>query len=574
MNLYVYTSKSGKTTYYVKNSFRDKTGKSTSRIVEKIGTHEELLKEHTDPKAWAQSYVEELNRLEKEKGMPITVTYSPTKQISERDGTLFYGGYLFLQKIFYELGLHKTCSAISKKYKYEYNLTDILSKLIYGRILFPGSKASTYEETEKLLEGPSFEQHDIYRALEVLSKENDFIQSETYKHSRNAFNRNDGILYYDCTNFFFETEEEAGLKQYGISKEHRPNPIVQMGLFMDGDGIPMAFTIYPGNENEQRSMKPLEEKIIQDFEKSKFIVCTDAGLSGMVNRQFNSIQQRSFITTQSVKKLKAYQKSWALDPDGWKISGEPRKYSILEIQENESLYKQYFDTVFYKEAWFKDENGFEQRYIVSFSLKYKEYLRSVRERQIQRAQKKLERGDVNRKSQTDPDRFYEQLYFTLDGEVADQSKTRINEEKIADEAQYDGFYCVATDLEDDAAQILKVNARRWVIEESFRIMKTDFRSRPVYLQRDDRIKAHFLTCFLALYIYRIMEKRLEETYTCAELLKTLREYKLYQIPGVGYLPCYTKTPTVDALHQAFGFRTDYQINTNTMMKNVFKFTKS
>ena len=365
--------------------------------------------------------------------MPITVTYSPTKQISERDGTLFYGGYLFLQKIFYELGLNKTCSAISKKYKYEYNLTDILSKLIYGRILFPGSKASTYEETEKLLEGPSFEQHDIYRALEVLSKENDFIQSETYKHSRNAVNRNDGILYYDCTNFFFEIEEEAGLKQYGISKEHRPNPIVQMGLFMDGDGIPMAFTIYPGNENEQRSMKPLEEKIIQDFEKSRFIVCTDAGLSGMVNRQFNSIQQRSFITTQSVKKLKAYQKSWALDPDGWKISGDQGKYSILKIQEDENLYKQFFDTIFYKEAWFKDDNGFEQRYIVSFSLKYKEYLRSVRECQIQRAQKKLERGDVNRKSQTDPDRFYEQLYFTLDGEIADQSKTRINEEKIADE---------------------------------------------------------------------------------------------------------------------------------------------
>lgn len=574
MNLYVYTSKNGNTTYYVKNSYRDESGKSTSRIVEKLGTHDELLRSHSDPKAWAKAYVDELNRQEKEKALPVTVTYSPTKLISERDGMLYDGGYLFLQRIFYELGLDKTCREISKKYKFEYNLTDVLQKLIYGRILFPRSKAGTYEEAGKLLEKPSFEQHDIYRALEVLSEENDFIQSETYKNSRKAVNRNDGILYYDCTNFFFEIEEEAGLKQYGVSKEHRPNPIVQMGLFMDGDGIPMAFTIYPGNENEQHSMKPLEERIIHDFEKSRFIVCTDAGLSSAANRQFNSIQQRSFITTQSVKKMKADRKSWALDTKGWRISGDKRVYSIREIQDDPELYKTYYETVFYKEAWFKEDNGFEQRYIVSFSLKYMEYLRSVRERQIQRAQKKLERGDVDRKRQTDPERFYEQLYFTQDGEIAEESQTRINEKAIAEEEQYDGFYCVATDLEDDAAQILKVNARRWEIEESFRIMKSDFRSRPVYLQRDDRIQAHFLTCFLALYIYRIMEKILEEKFTCAELLKALREYKLYQVPGVGYLPCYTKSPVVDTLHEVFGFRTDYQINTNSMMKKIFKLTKS
>ena len=556
MNLYIYTSKSGKTTYYVKNSFRDQNGKSTSRIVERIGTHEELLQQHNDPKAWAQAYVDELNRQEKEKSIPVTVTYSPTKLISERDGILYYGGYLFLQKIFYELGLHKTCRSISKKYRFEYNLTDILSKLIYGRVLFPGSKASTFEEAGKLLEKPSFAQHDIYRALEVLSKESDFIQSETYKHSRKALNRRDGILYYDCTNFFFEIEEEAGLKQYGVSKEHRPNPIVQMGLFMDEDGIPMAFTIYPGNENEQRSMKPLEEKIIHDFEKSRFIVCTDAGLSGMANRKFNSIQQRSFITAQSIKQMKADRKKWALDTEGWRISGDKKTYSIGEIQEDPELYKVFYEKVFYKEAWFKDDDGFEQRYIVSFSLKYREYLRTIRERQIQRAQKKLVQGNADRKKQTDPGRFYEQVYFTQDGEIAEESRIRINEEKIADEAQYDGFYCVATDLEDDAVQILKVNSRRWEIEESFRIMKTDFRSRPVYLQRDDRIKAHFLTCFLALYIYRILEKKTENKFSCSELLKTLREYKLYQIPGVCYLPCYSKTPVVDTLHNTFGFRTD------------------
>lgn len=574
MNLYVYTNKQGKVFYYVKHSFRDKNGKSTSRIVEKLGTHEELLRLHEDPKAWAQEYVAELNRQESEQARPITVSYSPTKQISERDGALYYGGYLFLQKIFYELGLDKTCKAISKKYKYEYNLTDILSKLIYGRILFPGSKASTYEESGKLLEKPSFAQHDIYRALEVLSRESDFIQSETYRQSCLTMKRNDGILYYDCTNFFFEIEEEAGLKQYGVSKEHRPNPIVQMGLFMDGDGIPLAFTIYPGNENEQGSMKPLEEKIIRDFEKSRFIICTDAGLSSMANRRFNSTRQRSFITAQSVKQMKADRKAWALDPENWGIVGENKLYSIREVQENPELYRSHYDTVFYKEAWFREDNGLEQRYIVTFSLKYMEYLRSVRERQLQRAQKRLERGNPEKKRQTDPERFYEQLHLTYDGELAQETKIWISEEKVADEARYDGFYCVATDLEDSAANILKVNARRWEIEESFRMMKTDFRSRPVYLRRDDRIQAHFLTCFLALYIYRILEKRLGEQFTGPELLKTLRNYKLYQIPGVGYLPCYTKTPTTDALHDAFQFRTDYQINPNAAMKNIFRLTKS
>lgn len=574
MNLYVYTAKNGRITYYVKNSYRDKSGKSTSKIVEKLGTHEELLRLHDDPKAWAQAYVAELNRQEKEQARPVTVTYSPTKLISERDGTLNYAGYLFLQKIFYELGLDRICKSISKKYKFEYDLTDILSKLIYGRILFPGSKASTYEESGKLLEKPNFAQHDIYRALEVLSKENDFIQSETYKNSREAFSRNDGVLYYDCTNFFFEIEEESGVKQYGISKEHRPNPIVQMGLFMDGDGIPMAFSIYPGNANEQGSMKPLEQKIIRDFEKSKFIVCTDAGLSSMANRRFNAMQNRSFITVQSIKQMKEDRKGWAMDPEGWRIAGEKGLYSIQEIQEDETLYEKYHDTIFYKEQWFLEDGGFEQRYIVTFSLKYMEYLRSVRERQLQRARKKLERGDVGKKSQTDPERFYEQLHMTYDGEVAEDTKIWINEEKVEDEARYDGFYCVATDLEDPAPQILKVNARRWEIEESFRMMKTDFRARPVYLQRDDRITAHFLTCFLALYIYRILEKKLQEQFTGPELLKTLREYKLFQIPGVGYLPCYTRTQITDALHDAFGFRTDYQINTNLALKNIFRLTKS
>ena len=574
MNLYIFTAKNGTTTYYVKNSFRDKNGKSTSKIVERLGTYEELRKEHNDPEAWARAYINDMNRQAKEQTRSVTVSYSPSRVIGENDGLLRSGGYLFLQDIFYELGLDKTCRSISKKYKYEYDLADILAKLIYGRILFPGSKAGTFEESGNLLEKPSFAQHDIYRALEVLSKEEGFIQSETYKNSRKAFARNDGILYYDCTNFFFEIEEESGLRQYGVSKEHRPNPIVQMGMFMDGDGIPMAFSIYSGNENEQGSMKPLEQKIIRDFEKARFIVCTDAGLSSAANRRFNSVQNRSFITVQSIKQMKAQRKAWALDSDGWRLAEDNKRYSINAIKEDPVLYKAFYDKVFYKEQWFKEGDGFEQRYIITFSLKYMEYLKRIRERQIQRAQKRLDQGGAGKKRQTDPERFYEQLCFTETGELATYSTTVIDENRIAEEAQYEGFYCVATDLEDPAEDILAVNARRWEIEESFRLMKTDFRARPVYLQRDDRIKAHFLTCFLALYIFRILEKKLNCQYTSTELLKALRQYSFLQIPGSGYLPCYTKSAVIDALHSAFGFRTDYQINTNAMMKKIFALTKS
>ena len=572
MNLYVYTNKVGQTFYYVKNSYRDKNGRSTSKIVEKLGTHDELLKTHSDPLAWAKEYVAELNRKDKEQKLPVNLSCSPSNLIPQDQDCLYHGGYLFLQDIFYSLGLNKICSEISKRHGFRYNLIDILAKLIYGRILFPTSKAGTYEESQKLMEKPRFSQHDIYRALEVLSEESDFIQSELYKNSGKTMKRNDGILYYDCTNYFFEIEEEKGIRKYGMSKEHRPNPIVQMGMFIDGDGIPMAFSVFSGNENEQGSLKPLEQKIINDFDKAKFIVCTDAGLSGMANRRFNSIQNRSFITAQSIKKMKDFQKDWALAPHGWRIVGKKELFNIADILADEVLCAKYHDTTFYKETWW-NEDGLEQRYIVTYSIKYMEYLRNIREKQLQRAQKKLERGDVGRKGQNDPERFCEQLYFTTDGEIASESATAIDMDKVRSEEQYDGFYCVATDLEDDAALILKANARRWEIEESFRIMKTDFRSRPVYLQRDERIAAHFLTCFLALFVYRVLEKRLNERFTTTEILKTLREYKLYRVEGEGWLPCYKRTKITDALHEAFGFRTDYQINTNAMMKKIFHTTK-
>jgi len=432
--------------------------------------------------------------------------------------------------------------------------------LIYGRILFPSSKFNTFEESKSLLEQPDFELQNIYRALEVIAKETDFIQSELYKNSLSLSKRNDRILYYDCSNYFFEIEEASGLRQYGVGKDHKPNPIVEMGLFMDGDGIPLAFSIHSGNTNEQTTLRPLEEKIFKDFELSKFVVCTDAGLSSTENRKFNSKKDRAFITTQSVKKLKKHLKKWALDPTGWCLPGVKETYDISLLGDDEKTYEKYKPETFYKERWI-NEDGLEQKLIVTYSLKYRDYQRQIRNRQLDCAAKLIEKrpSDVNKKNQNDFKCFISSTNVTKDGEIADKTIYGINENSISDEEMYDGFYSVCTNLDDDASVIAKINHRRWEIEECFKIMKSEFKARPVYLSRDDRIEAHFTTCFLALTLYRYLEKRLGEKFTCHEIVSALRNMNFNIAPGDGYIPTYTRTDFTDALHETFNFRTDYQI---------------
>lgn len=546
-------------------------GVSTSKVVEKLGTYDELKEKLNgeDPIEWAKAYVAELTRKEKEEKREVMVRYSPAKQIAKDEQKTFNGGYLFLQQIYHQLGLSKISKVISEKYKFTYNLDSVLSRLVYSRIIFPASKLATCEQSKLFMEQPEFELQHLYRSLEVLAKESDYIQSELYKNSLKICDRNKGILYYDCTNYFFETEQEDGLRQYGVSKEHRPNPIVQMGLFMDGDGFPLAFCINKGNTNEQVTLKPLEKKIISDFGLSRFVVCTDAGLASVANRKFNDIQDRAFITTQSIKKLKASLRKWALDPTGWKMSGSDVLYDLTELNEDSNL-----DLTFYKERWIK-EKDLEQKLIVTFSTKYQKYQQSIRNRQIERAQKVIDTnpGKLKKCNSNDYKRFISKSHCTENGEVAENESYSIDTDLIAGEAAYDGFYAVCTNLDDDASAIIKVNQRRWEIEESFRIMKSEFKARPVYLQRDDRIEAHFTTCFISLMIYRILEKKLGEKYTCHDIVTGLRDMNFFEITGEGYLPTYTRTDLTDDLHDAFGFRTDYQIVNTKQMKKIFKDTK-
>ena len=576
MRLTITKSKNSESFFVIKSVTIN--GKRTSKVIEKLGNLEEvtLKAQGQDPYVWAKQYLELLNKEEKENSSDIILKLSQSKKLKDNEQYTFNGGYLFLQNIYYKLGLNKICNEITDKHQFKYDLNSILSRLIYGRIIYPSSKLKTLELSKNFLEQPSFELHDVYRSLEVIAKESDFIQSQLYKNSLKFMKRNDTVLYYDCTNYFFEIEEECGLRQYGKSKENRPNPIIQMGLFLDGDGIPMSFDMFEGNTNEQKTMKPLEEKIIKDFHSSKFVVCTDAGLASNTNRKFNNMSGRSFITAQSIKRLKLYLKQWALDlTSGWKLYGSDKTYNISKLRENEELMERYYDKTFYKERWI-NENGLEQRIIVTYSVKYQEYQKKIRENQIQRAQKLIEKNPqkIGKPKQNDPKRFISTISTTSNGEVAEENHYKLNYDVINEEAKYDGLYAVCTNLEDSVQEIIKINQRRWEIEESFRIMKSEFKSRPVYLSKDDRIKAHFTTCFLALTIFRYLEKILGEEFTAEKIIDTLRNYNFRNFPGFGYVPLYTSNNLIHALHDKTGIDTNYEILNYKKFKKIFNKTKS
>ena len=583
-----WTTSKYSTTYRAVKTIRV-NGRNKTQIIKSFGSEKYICKTYgvTDAKAWAKEQVRLMNETEEDGSATFNIELCSGRDLVLDGQRRFNGGYLFLQNIYYELGIHKICRAVSARRLFEFDLNDVFSRLIYTRILFPASKKSSFEDSRRFIEQPSFELHDVYRALSVIAEESDYIQSRLFKNSSALSERKTSIIYYDCTNFYFEIERAEDDKQYGLSKENRPLPIVEMGLFMDMEGIPIAFSLSPGNDNEQNTMVPLEKKMIRKFDMSRFVVCTDAGLSSAANRYFNDYDKedgsRCFITTQSIKKLKKHLKKWCLDPDGWHLPGEPpgKTYNIGELDEEKDKDKVYFKSRWIRENSTITENGkqktvvIEQQLIVSYSIKYRNYLRSIRNGQIERAQHMVECGgsSAGKKRQNDPKRFIKTDHATKEGEIAEKSISYIDRKVIDDEEQYDGFYAVCTNLEDRPQTIIKINKRRWEIEECFRIMKTDFEARPVYVKRKDRILAHFMTCFIALIVYRYLEKKLGEKYTIDQILETLREMDFVKYEGKGYQPIYTRTELTDALHEAFGFYTSKEIIPIKKMRNICSMTK-
>lgn len=554
---------------YITKSIRVSKNKTTSKIFVKLGSMASLLPEHDNDRdkviAWAKEQARIYTEAEKQGSISVDVTFSEATQLKLDEQSDFNIGYLFPKMVYHQLGLDKICNDISDKYKISYNLSDILQMLVTTRLIAPASKLSSYEYASNFLQQPSFDLHHVYRSLDVLAEHSDEIQALVYKNSTDLIDRNKEVLFYDCTNYFFEIEEARGDAQFGKSKEHRPNPIVQMGLFLDGNGLPLCFSMFPGNRNEHPTLKPLEKKILKDFKLSEFIVCTDAGLASTENRKFNNVNGRSFIVTQSLKKLKKFLREWALDPEGWHLNGSDQVYNINEIDEH--LHR---NSIFFKERWI-NESDLEQRLIVSYSIKDRDYQRCIREKQINRAEKIVSEGSrASNRNQNSPKRFIAETGITPDGEVADIKILSLDEDKIEREAMYDGFYAVCTTLEKDIREIIHINKMRWQIEAAFRTMKSEFKARPVYLRNDERINAHFLTCFLSLLILRIIEKRIGNEYSEEQILDTLRNMRIGRLRDLGYFNHYTRTKITDALHDAFGFRTDSEFISDTTMKKIIK----
>lgn len=563
--------------FYINYAYIDKNGKSTSKIFKKLGTLNELKEKlGTDDRdevmKWAREQARIATEQHKAESETVLVPLSPKSLINLNERRSFNCGYLFLQKICSDLRIDNICRNIKGRHKFKYDIQAIITDLVYARILNPSSKKSSYSYCQSLLEMPKYSLDNVYDALQILADESDYIQCDLYRNSNFLHTRNKSVLYYDCTNFFFEIEQEDELRKYGKSKEHRPSPIVELGLFMDADGFPLAFDIYPGNQNEQTTLKPLEQKVIRDFECSKFIFCSDSGLGSKSNRQFNDLGDRSYVITQSLKKMKTEDREIALNPAQYRKLGCDKFINLSELDLNDP---EVFNTVYYKEI--PVTNGsLEETVIVTFSPKYRDYQRKIREGQIERARKMITSdGKIkkNRKNPNDPSRFIETVHVTSDAEVAENIVATLNTEAIAEEEKYDGFYAVITDIEDDPAQIIAINKRRWQIEECFRIMKTEFRSRPVYVSTEKAIKAHFLTCFIALLVYRILENQLNNKYTVTEIVNTLSEMTLTDIGEMGYIPSYTRTELTDALHENAGFRTDTQIVKKSKLRSIIKSTK-
>ena len=565
-------TKNGYSYYSIIKDYTNIKGKRTTKIFEKLGNKEQVEERFgkNDTINKIKEYIEELKNEDKDE--LLKREYNPNKRIAPGVKKQFNVGYLFLKKLYEELKINDICKSIQDNYQFKFDLNEILSYLVFARIIYPSSKLETFKQCQNFIEQPKFKLHDEYRALSYIAKNIDFIQEQIFNNSKKVINRNSKVIYYDCTNYFFEIDNDDDLRKYGISKEHKPNPIVGMGLFMDGNGLPLSYNIYPGNMNEQKTLIPEENKIINKFKlnNTKLILCTDAGLASDEIKKYNIKNGRGFVITQSLKKLKEEYKSQIFDKTNWRISNDLKHiYNLNDIEDNDELKEKYYDTLFYKIIQ-TETKSVKQDLIVTFSFKYQEYNRNIRSSQIDRAKKSIDTNNVTRKgkNQNDYRRFIETTSVTNNGEVAENTEYTINESLINEESKYDGYYAITTNLIGEINDILKITKGRWEIEESFRIMKSDFLARPINLSREDRIKAHFMTCFISLLLYRILESKLENKYTTSQILNTLRKMTMLEQKGLGFEPEYERTNLTDDLHNIFNFNTDMEIVNYKKMKKI------
>ena len=565
--------------FYIQTSYRKKDGRISTKTVRRLGSEKKIKEEYgvDEAEAWAREQLEQMRRNDRSGRQGVVLELFTDKLVGQSD-RIYNGGDVFIEKVCSLLGLNEICAGISAAREFKFDLWRYVTRMVCCRILHPGSKLSDYSNGSRFLERPRLSLENFYRSLDVVADNFDGIQAAIYRNTRSRIGRNTGVIYYDCTNVFFETESDDDFRKYGHSKENRPNPIVQIGLFMDRDGLPLALCVHPGNKSEQQTLQPLEEVLANKFGLSKFVVCTDGGLGSRDNRRYNVTESRNFITVQSIKKLSRHYQDWALAPDGWRLRPRlkddektrcTRTYDLGEINLDE-----YVDDIFYKEC-LTDEKAFEEHLIITYSRKYDIYQHKIRQQQIERAIKKINRGEINRpKSPNDCRRFMKDTYFDDKGNPLEVITAAVlNQELIAQEARFDGFGALATGLDDDPCEIIKVNSWRWEIEDCFRIGKSDLEMRPVFVRNEKRIKAHLLVCFIALLVLKILHKQLAERFPAGQIRQTLAGMNLLHLEGFGYVPAFNNDELAREIQNNAKIHIDTQIITPAKIRANYRLAR-
>lgn len=601
-------------TYYIQQGFRNGK-KTTTKNIKRLGKHSELLLITDDPLEYAKNEVKKMNEEYRSGRSEFIVTMDFNERIPSTDSpcsnsTSLNIGYLYLKDIYAKLNLSDFFKSVSSDRKITYDCNKICQFLTYARILDPASKYGTYDKLDTYYEKPQVEYQHMIRFLDILDRNSDKYLKHLFDNSENIVKRDTSVMYYDCTNYFFETEKPdeeivdevtgeiiLGLRQFGISKENKTSPIVEMGLIMDSRGIPISMCIHPGNTNEQLTAVPLEKEVIRMTGNKKFIYCADAGLGSYNIRKFNDMGGRAYIVTQSVKKLGQEIKNIVFNDSNYRLLSNDDAITLKEMRtfnkkdaNNLSLYNDFaykvipantaMDTGLYEEKVYKNgrtkkakaKGTLHQYIIVTFSRKMMEYQRTIRERQLERAKKLLRLKDPEKikKGPNDIRRF-------LKNTSSDTANYVLDMDKIHEEEKYDGFYAVATNLDDSAKDILAVAQNRYKIEDCFRIMKTNFDARPVFLRKPERIRAHFLICYTALLIYRLMECKLDDNLThvtTSNLIKTLRNMNVVNMDNMYYKSIYSGSQTLDALERCFELQLNRKYyRPSDLNKIVKKFSK-
>lgn len=601
-------------TYYIQQGFRNGK-KTTTKNIKRLGKHSELLLITDDPLEYAKNEVKKMNEEYRSGRSEFIVTMDFNERIPSTDSpcsnsTSLNIGYLYLKDIYAKLNLSDFFKSVSSDRKITYDCNKICQFLTYARILDPASKYGTYDKLDTYYEKPQVEYQHMIRFLDILDRNSDQYLKHLFDNSENIVKRDTSVMYYDCTNYFFETEKPdeeivdevtgeiiLGLRQFGISKENKTSPIVEMGLIMDSRGIPISMCIHPGNTNEQLTAVPLEKEVIKMTGNKKFIYCADAGLGSYNIRKFNDMGGRAYIVTQSVKKLGQEIKDIVFNDSNYRLLSNDDAITLKEMRtfnkkdaNNLSLYNDFaykvipantaMDTGLYEEKVYKNgrtkkvkaKGTLHQYIIVTFSRKMMEYQRTIRERQLERAKKLLRLKDPKKikKGPNDIRRF-------LKNTSSDTANYVLDMDKIHEEEKYDGFYAVATNLDDSAKDILAVAQNRYKIEDCFRIMKTNFDARPVFLRKPERIRAHFLICYTALLIYRLMECKLDDNLThvtTSNLIKTLRNMNVVNMDDMYYKSIYSGSQALDALERCFELQLNRKYyRPSDLNKIVKKFSK-